>query len=146
MTYNSQHGELYSCKLTLSITGNTYQRLEPGHKFETRLISTDSKPVDMLLKIHSGLLLVAILTTLRTAMQVTTEIANSFLLYFEFAQLACVIAATVFAVKCKLDLLEILDNPIEQYLLTTTYHDLDAAQQTVINFKISAMQNGFAKF
>ena len=82
----------------------------------------------MLLKIHSGLLPVAILTTLRTAMQVTTEIANSFLLYFEFAQLACVIAATVFAVKCKLDLLEILDNPIEQYLLTTTYHDLDAAQ------------------
>lgn len=67
----------------------------------------------MQLKIHCGLLLVAILTTLRTAMQVTTEITNSFLLYFEFAQLACVIAAIVFAVKCKLDLLEILETPIQ---------------------------------
>ena len=69
----------------LSIAGNIYQRLDPSYRFETSHISTDSKPVDMQLKIHCGLLLVAILTTLRTAMQVTTEITNSFLLYFEFA-------------------------------------------------------------
>ena len=93
----------------------------------------------MLLNIHAGLLLVAILTTLRTAMQVVIEITNSSLLYFELAQIICVIAALVFAVKCKLDLLSIQADDINNYLETQPYKDLDAAEHAVINFRICAM-------
>ena len=139
MTYNSQHEELYSCKLTLSFAGNQYQRLEPRYKFETSSVLLNTKILDMLLKIHAGLLLVAILTSLRTALQVVTEIANSSLLYFELAQLTCVIAAIVFAIKCKLDLVEIPEDGIHDYLATQPYKDLSTAQQAVVNFRICAM-------